>query len=66
MIIRVRADDWPEVGFLFLCDVAMFGLTGVSWGLQRLVQQGCIDWNRSGWIIQNVSRRPSLPTPPSH
>ena len=39
----------------------MCGLTGVSWVLQRLVLQGCIDWNRSGWIIQNVSWQPFFP-----
>lgn len=40
---------------LLISDGLMCGVTGVSWVLQRLVLRGYIDWNRSGWILQNVS-----------
>lgn len=39
---------------LGIADGIMCGATGVSWVLQRLVHAGYLDWDRSGWIIQNV------------
>jgi sterol O-acyltransferase len=49
-----------DVVLLLLSDGIMCGLTGVSWLLQRLTYAGYLDWDRSGWIIQNVGAR-SLP-----
>lgn len=43
-----------EVVTLLLSDGVMCGLTGVSWLLQRLVRAGYLDWDRSGWVAQNV------------
>lgn len=42
---------------LLLADGVMCGLTGVSWLLQRLVYAGYVDWDKSGFILQNVSLR---------
>jgi hypothetical protein len=41
--------------FLLLSDGIMCGLTGVSWIIQKLVFNDYLNWDRSGWIIQNVS-----------
>lgn len=43
-----------DVIVLLASDAIMCGITVLSWALQRLVFNGCIDWDRSGWIIQNV------------
>ncbi|GJC85302.1 sterol O-acyltransferase 2 [Colletotrichum liriopes] len=43
-----------DVVVLLASDGVMCALTGVSWMLQRLVFSGYIDWDRSGWIIQNM------------
>ncbi|KAH8671073.1 MBOAT family protein [Xylariales sp. PMI_506] len=43
-----------EVVVLLFSDGVMCGLTGFGWILQRLVLAGWIDWDRSGWIIQNI------------
>ncbi|OTB09076.1 hypothetical protein M426DRAFT_70909 [Hypoxylon sp. CI-4A] len=43
-----------DVVVLLLSDGIMCGLTGMSWVIQRLVFLHYIDWNRSGWIMQNV------------
>lgn len=56
-----------DVFVLLLSDGIMCGLTGVSWILQRLVHAGYLDWDRSGWIVQNVGTPsprsyPRLPT----
>lgn len=40
---------------LGLSDGVMCGVTGFGWILQKMVVRGDIDWNREGWIIQNVS-----------
>lgn len=40
---------------LLFSDGVMCGMTGVSWIIQRLVFLDYIDWNRSGWVLQNVS-----------
>jgi sterol O-acyltransferase len=40
---------------LGLSDGVMCGVTGFGWILQQMVIRGYIDWNREGWIIQNVS-----------
>ncbi|KAI1763961.1 MBOAT family protein [Hypoxylon sp. FL1150] len=43
-----------DVVVLLLSDGIMCGLTGVSWIVQRLVFRQYLDWERSGWIIQNI------------
>ncbi|OTA96410.1 hypothetical protein M434DRAFT_19661 [Hypoxylon sp. CO27-5] len=43
-----------DVVVLLLSDGIMCAMTGVSWFIQRLVFLQYIDWERSGWIIQNV------------
>ncbi|KAF7558499.1 hypothetical protein G7046_g5672 [Stylonectria norvegica] len=45
--------DGPLVVML-LSDGIMCGLTGVSWGIQQLVFYGYLDWDRTGWVIQNI------------
>lgn len=47
-----------DVVLLLLSDGIMCGITGVSWLLQRAVHAGYLDWDRSGWIIQNVRTTP--------
>ncbi|KAI0143961.1 MBOAT family protein [Hypoxylon sp. NC0597] len=43
-----------DVVVLLLSDGIMCGMTGVSWIIQRLVFLQYIDWERSGWILQNI------------
>jgi sterol O-acyltransferase len=43
-----------DVLVLGLSDGLLCGLTGVSWVLQKLIFMGYIDWDRQGWIIQNI------------
>ncbi|KAI0595882.1 MBOAT family protein [Biscogniauxia sp. FL1348] len=43
-----------DVVVLLLSDGVMCGITGVSWIIQQLVFRDYIDWDRSGWIIQNI------------
>lgn len=43
-----------DVAVLLAADAIMCGLTGVCWLLQRAVLAGYLDWDRSGWVIQNV------------
>lgn len=43
-----------DVIVLLLSDGIMCGLTAVSWVIQRLVRCRVLDWDRSGWIVQNV------------
>lgn len=43
-----------DVIVLLASDGVMCGVTGVSWLLQKLIYKGYIDWDRSGWILQNV------------
>ncbi|KAI1502843.1 MBOAT family protein [Biscogniauxia marginata] len=43
-----------DVVVLLLSDGVMCGVTGVSWFIQRLVFQDYINWDRTGWIIQNI------------
>ncbi|KAL1881432.1 hypothetical protein VTK73DRAFT_3950 [Phialemonium thermophilum] len=43
-----------DVFVLLLSDGMLCGLTAVSWVLQRLVHAGYLEWNGSGWIIQNL------------
>lgn len=40
---------------LLAADGLMCGITGISWVLQKLIYAGYIDWDRAGWVIQNVS-----------
>ncbi|KAJ8128881.1 hypothetical protein O1611_g4750 [Lasiodiplodia mahajangana] len=43
-----------DVMVLLISDGVMCGLTGVSWIIQLLVLHDYVDWNRTGWIIQNI------------
>ena len=43
-----------DVFVLAASDAVMCGLTGVSGLLQVLVFRGYINWDRSGWILQNL------------
>lgn len=43
-----------DVVVLLISDGVMCGLTGVSWMLQVLIKNDYVDWDRSGWIIQNI------------
>ncbi|KAI1092645.1 MBOAT family protein [Rostrohypoxylon terebratum] len=43
-----------DVVVLLFSDGVMCGMTGVSWIIQRLVFLNYIDWNRSGWVLQNI------------
>ncbi|KAG5979650.1 hypothetical protein E4U55_004919 [Claviceps digitariae] len=43
-----------DVLVLFISDVIMCALTAVSWAIQRLVYHRVLDWDRSGWIVQNI------------
>ncbi|PHH63087.1 hypothetical protein CDD81_6332 [Ophiocordyceps australis] len=43
-----------DVAVMLLSDGVMCGLGGVSWALQKLVFARYIDWDRSGWILQNI------------
>ncbi|KAG8417502.1 Sterol O-acyltransferase 2 (Sterol-ester synthase 2) [Metarhizium acridum] len=43
-----------DVIVLLLSDGIMCGLTGVSWLIQKLVYHRVVDWDRSGWIVQNI------------
>ncbi|KAI1344944.1 MBOAT family protein [Xylariaceae sp. FL0016] len=43
-----------DVVVLLMSDGVMCGLTGVTFLIQRLVHGGSLDWDRSGWILQNI------------
>ncbi|KAK5628555.1 hypothetical protein RRF57_004270 [Xylaria bambusicola] len=43
-----------DVVVLFISDGIMCTLTGVSWIIQRLVARDILDWDTTGWIIQNI------------
>lgn len=43
-----------DVVVLLTSDGVMCALTGVSWILQVLVHKGYLDWDGSGWILQNI------------
>lgn len=43
-----------DVLVLLISDGVICAITSVSWALQRLVLRGHIDWDRSGWILQNL------------
>ncbi|QSZ31684.1 hypothetical protein DSL72_001251 [Monilinia vaccinii-corymbosi] len=44
-----------DVVVLGLSDGVMCLATGFGLVLQKFIYQGCISWNREGWIIQSVS-----------
>ena len=50
----IRAMFKRDLLVLLMSDGAMCGLTGVSWLLQKAVVAGYINWDRSGWVIQNI------------
>ncbi|KAG5948803.1 hypothetical protein E4U53_006136 [Claviceps sorghi] len=43
-----------DVLVLLFSDGTMCGLTAVSWVIQKLVYYRVLDWDRSGWILQNI------------
>ncbi|KAI1401415.1 MBOAT-domain-containing protein [Hypoxylon fuscum] len=43
-----------DVIVLLLSDGIMCALTGVSWAIQRLVFHQYINWERTGWVLQNI------------
>ncbi|KAG6015293.1 hypothetical protein E4U54_003782 [Claviceps lovelessii] len=43
-----------DVLVLLLSDGIMCASTAVSWVIQRLVYHRVLDWDRSGWIVQNI------------
>lgn len=43
-----------DVLVLLVADGVMCAATGVSWLLQRAVRARYIDWDRTGWLLQNV------------
>ncbi|KAG6120007.1 hypothetical protein E4U14_004343 [Claviceps sp. LM454 group G7] len=43
-----------DVFVLLLSDGIMCALTAVSWAIQKLVYYRVLDWDRSGWILQNI------------
>ncbi|KAI1424111.1 MBOAT family protein [Xylaria sp. FL1777] len=43
-----------DVVVLLISDGVMCALTGMSWVIQLLVLHDYIDWNRTGWVIQNI------------
>ncbi|KAH6655507.1 MBOAT, membrane-bound O-acyltransferase family-domain-containing protein, partial [Truncatella angustata] len=43
-----------DVLVLAISDGVMCSMTGFGWLLQQLVLRGLINWNRTGWIIQNI------------
>ncbi|KAI3326253.1 MBOAT family protein [Xylariaceae sp. AK1471] len=43
-----------DVMVLLVSDGVMCALTGVSWIIQILALHDFIEWNRTGWIIQNI------------
>ncbi|POS72864.1 MBOAT family protein [Diaporthe helianthi] len=43
-----------DVVVLLVSDAVLCGITGVSWILQVLVKNDYLDWDSSGWILQNI------------
>ncbi|KAK3682181.1 MBOAT, membrane-bound O-acyltransferase family-domain-containing protein [Podospora appendiculata] len=43
-----------DVLVMLAADGVMCGVTGVSWLLQRAIRAGYVDWDRTGWILQNI------------
>ncbi|KAI1156924.1 MBOAT family protein [Nemania diffusa] len=43
-----------DVFVLMISDGVMCALTSMSWIIQLLVLHDYIDWNRTGWILQNI------------
>ncbi|KAK3342869.1 MBOAT, membrane-bound O-acyltransferase family-domain-containing protein [Neurospora tetraspora] len=39
---------------LLIADGVMCFSTGFSWILQRLVRRGVVDWDKEGWVLQNI------------
>lgn len=61
MVIGALLNPPDVVIVLLLSDGIMCGLTAVSWVIQRLVHSRVLDWDRSGWVVQNVcGRNPHL------
>lgn len=51
-IMKVMFDR--DIAVLLFADGVMCGSTAVSWLLQRAILADYLDWDRSGWILQNV------------
>ncbi|KAK0708410.1 MBOAT, membrane-bound O-acyltransferase family-domain-containing protein [Lasiosphaeris hirsuta] len=43
-----------DVLVLLVADGVMCAVTGVGWVLQRMVRRGLVDWDRTGWVLQNI------------
>ncbi|KAI0912233.1 MBOAT family protein [Ustulina deusta] len=43
-----------DVIVLLISDGVMCVLTGMSWVIQFLVLHDYMDWNRTGWVVQNI------------
>ncbi|KAM0220954.1 hypothetical protein ACHAPQ_000404 [Fusarium lateritium] len=43
-----------DVIFLLLSDGIMCACTAVTWLIQRLVSANYLNWDRTGWIVQNI------------
>lgn len=43
-----------DLAVLLIADGVMCFSTGFSWILQRLVRRGTVDWDREGWVLQNI------------
>ncbi|KAL2017858.1 hypothetical protein VTK56DRAFT_1603 [Thermocarpiscus australiensis] len=50
----VRTMFGRDVVVMLVADGVMCALTGVSWAFQRAVRKGWVDWDREGWVLQNV------------
>lgn len=53
-VIHVSTILTSIVFVLMISDGVMCALTSMSWIIQLLVLHDYIDWNRTGWILQNV------------
>ncbi|PHH51660.1 Sterol O-acyltransferase 2 [Ceratocystis fimbriata CBS 114723] len=43
-----------DLVYLGLADGVMCALTLVSWGIQRIMFAGYLNWDRSGWLLQHA------------
>jgi hypothetical protein len=54
---RSHDTNYTKVIFLLLSDGIMCACTAVTWLIQRLVSANYLNWDRTGWIVQNVSSK---------
>lgn len=55
-----------DVVMLGLTDGVMCASTVVSLFLQKIIAYGYLNWNRSGWILQNVVTQFRSPSTSNH